>query len=232
MNCFKCNGSYQKKHGKLEFNDHYVGVISLDDADYYECPKCADQLLPTETARLIENKRKELLEEYLQSQPIKDFLSVAETSESLKITRQALHKHKRINNGFIYQTMFSGNKVYLKKSIDLYKKKGDGRFLIKNYPLQEKFVGLQDHAHFGKPIWLQFVTNISESYIAQQDKLFDDKTTFPTKVSTNQWRIGRILVNIHDQEDTLKFNKSYDFTNTSKWSKVNVKKERAQSYIQ
>jgi len=133
MNCFKCNGTYQKKHGELKFNDRYVGVIVVDDAEYYECPKCNDQLLPVQTAKLIENKRKELLEQYLQAQPIKDFLSATKTAESLKITRQALHKHKRINNGFIYQTMFNGNKVYLKESIDLYKKNGDGRFLIKVY---------------------------------------------------------------------------------------------------
>ena len=95
MNCFKCNGSYQKKHGKLKFDDRYIGIIVVDDADYYECPKCDDQLLPVETAKLIENKRKELLEQYLQAQPIKDFSSAAETAESLKIIQA--RKERKMN---------------------------------------------------------------------------------------------------------------------------------------
>jgi predicted DNA-binding protein YlxM (UPF0122 family) len=201
MNCFKCNGSYQKKHGKLKFDDRYIGIIVVDDADYYECPKCDDQLLPVETAKLIENKRKELLEQYLQAQPIKDFLSVAETSESLKITRQALHKHKRINNGFIYQTTFSGNKVYLKKSIDLYKKNGDGRFLISNWFLQERFIDLQRYDEFDIQTWHQIVPS---NFALPINKSFDE-ITVRTKVSPYEWT-GVILGKKHERKDISKFN--------------------------
>jgi len=169
MKCFKCNGAYQIKHGKFKFNDRYVGSIVVDNVDYYECSKCDDQLLPVETAKLIENKRKELLDRYLQEQPIKEFMSAAETAASLNITRQALHKHKRINKGFIYQTTFSGNKVYLKKSIDQYKKNGDGRFLI-NLPSKEQ-CGDFKFGHIEIQGW-DYVQNI-EQYLKSHKTLVD-----------------------------------------------------------
>ena len=39
-------------------------------------------------------------------------------------------KNKRIRQGFIYRTILGGLAVYLKKSVDLYRVKGDGRFLM------------------------------------------------------------------------------------------------------
>ena len=48
----------------------------------------------------------------------------------LGVSRQALHKHRRIRRGFIFQTMFDGKIVYLKQSVFQYMKKGDGRFSL------------------------------------------------------------------------------------------------------
>jgi hypothetical protein len=62
--------------------------------------------------------------------PISAFLSSAETAAVLGISRQALHKHRRISRGFIFQTTFGGSKVYLKESVEHFRKKGDGRFKL------------------------------------------------------------------------------------------------------
>jgi hypothetical protein len=202
MHCFKCDGSYQEKH------------------DYYECPKCDDQLLPADTAKLIENKRKELLERYLQEQPIREFLSAAETAESLKISKQALHKHKRINNGFIYHTLFNGNRVYLKKSIDLYKKKGDGRFLI-NFSPKEK---IADFQHDNVLMW----SHKLRQEMVQRDNLFNYEVGFATKVNSDEW-FAVIGGKKRGQEDAVRFNKSHYI---SKWSKLYAAKKSFQSYIQ
>jgi hypothetical protein len=113
---------YEKRQGPLEIEDRYVGLLKLGSADYYECPDCKDRIYPLDTARAIE--------EILQAQPLCAFLSAADTVALLGITRQALHKNKRIRQGFIYRTSLGGLAVYLKKSVDLYREKGDGRFLL------------------------------------------------------------------------------------------------------
>jgi hypothetical protein len=121
---------YEKRQGPLEIEDRYVGLLKLGSADYYECPDCKDRIYPLDTARAIENEREKITEEILQAQPLYAFLSAAETVALLGITRQALHKNKRIRKGFIYRTSLGGLAVYLKKSVDLYREKGDGRFLL------------------------------------------------------------------------------------------------------
>jgi hypothetical protein len=121
---------YEKIQGPLEIDDRYVGLLKLESADYYECPDCKDRIYALETARGIESVREKITEEILQAQPLNSFLSATDTATLLGITRQALHKNKRIRKGFIYRTSLGGLAVYLKKSVDLYREKGDGRFLL------------------------------------------------------------------------------------------------------
>jgi hypothetical protein len=85
------------------------------------------------TAKRIEERRYEILKQWLQSQPLNAFISATETASILGISRQALHKHKRIRRGFIYCTTFGEKKVrlYLKNSVLQFKKTGDGRFPLR-----------------------------------------------------------------------------------------------------
>lgn len=71
------------------------------------------------------------MDEILQSKPLSAFLSAVEAASALGISRQALHKHRRIRRGFIFQTQFEGKTVYLKRSVELFKTTGDGRFLLR-----------------------------------------------------------------------------------------------------
>ncbi len=60
--------------------------------------------------------------------PLEDFTFASKAAKILNISRQALHKHRRIRRGFIYSIVFCGKKLYHKKSILLFKEQGDGRF--------------------------------------------------------------------------------------------------------
>lgn len=128
MKCLKCDGDYIKREGTLRLPDEYVGSVTVFNVAYLECEKCKDILLPYETAKKLEKAQDLELRRILQSLPLADFLTAAETAGIFKISRQALHKHRRISRGFIYQTQFGGKTVYLKKSVHLFKEKGDGRF--------------------------------------------------------------------------------------------------------
>jgi hypothetical protein len=126
----ECGGMYEKMRGPLEIDDRYVGLLKLESEDYYECPDCKDRIYSLEMARAIENEREKITEEILQAQSLHAFLSAADTAAQLGLSRQALHKNKKIRQGFIYRTSLGGLAVYLKKSVDLYREKGDGRFLL------------------------------------------------------------------------------------------------------
>ena len=128
MNCLECGGTYTKKSESYVLVDPYVRRIIIRGVPYYQCDKCEDILYSEEMAHAIESERNKRIREILSQFPISDFISAAETASILCISRQALHKNRRINHGFIYQTKSCGLTVYLEQSVQQYKKTGDGRF--------------------------------------------------------------------------------------------------------
>jgi hypothetical protein len=128
MRCYKCGGTYIEKSDLYEFVDPYVGPISVQGVPYFRCEKCDDTLFTVEMAQALEDARNNRRQELLNQIPISDFLSASETASLLGISRQALHKNRRIRRGFIHQITFGGATVYLRKSVIQFKKTGDGRF--------------------------------------------------------------------------------------------------------
>ncbi|MEI6314276.1 MAG: hypothetical protein WCO89_05355 [Syntrophus sp. (in: bacteria)] len=112
----------------MEIQDPFIGPMKMEDVDYEECERCKDRIFPLETARAIDKQREALLNEILKKQPLQDFFTAAEAAAELEITKQALHKSRKVRRGFIYHTTLGGMVFYLKKSVYLYKDKGDGRF--------------------------------------------------------------------------------------------------------
>jgi hypothetical protein len=130
MHCNQCGGQYIARQGDLELNDPYVGPFTVEAVEYLECGGCGDLAYSPKTMKKIEKARRSRLENELQSLPLRDFISAAEAASMLGISRQALHKHRRIRRGFIFQTQFSDKTVYLKKSVELFRDTGDGRFQL------------------------------------------------------------------------------------------------------
>jgi len=126
----ECGGEYQKKWGALEIQDPFIGPMKLEDADYEECARCKDRIFPLETARAIDKQREVLLNQIIKKQPLQDFFTAAEAASGLGITKQALHKNRKVRRGFIYHTTLGGMVFYLKQSVALYREKGDGRLLL------------------------------------------------------------------------------------------------------
>jgi len=127
MNCLECGGTYTEKSGIYVLVDPYVGKITIKGVPYYQCDKCEDILYSEAMAQAIESERKKRIHEILSNFPFGDFIGAAETASILEISRQALHKNRRINHGFIYQTKFGGLTAYLRQSVLKYKRTGDGR---------------------------------------------------------------------------------------------------------
>lgn len=128
MKCYNCGNDYVAHNGSLAIRDEYIGVFTVYNLSYMKCGQCGDRLFTPEAAKQIENSRDTALSAAIVSRPIKNFISSSEAAIILGISRQALHKHRRIRRGFIFQTRFDGKKVYLKESVLRFKQTGDGRF--------------------------------------------------------------------------------------------------------
>jgi len=128
MKCYDCNGEFKKKHSSLTLNDGTIGRFNVEDVDYYKCNKCGELLFPEKTSIKIDEKEREVRESLIRNLPISEFISSTDAANFLGISRQAIHKNRRINKGFIYTTEIEGKKFYSRKSIQLYMSTGDGRF--------------------------------------------------------------------------------------------------------
>jgi hypothetical protein len=128
MNCLECGGNYQIRNEPIDLQDEYVGWIETRPAVYFECDNCGDRMLSPDACDAIDEAIDEELDRILQSRPLRDFMTAPEAAEELGISAQALHKHRRIRRGFIFQTKFGGKTVYLKESVRRFKESGDGRF--------------------------------------------------------------------------------------------------------
>ena len=133
MDCLECGATYTEKSGIYSLVDPYVGNIVVQGVSYYQCDNCEDILYSVEMAQAIESERNKRVQEMLNHFPIADFIGAAETASILGISRQALHKNSRINHGFIYQTKCGPITLYLKQSVQQYKKTGDGRFPLHSH---------------------------------------------------------------------------------------------------
>ncbi len=128
MRCYECGGTYQGKNDSLTITDKFIGSLTIQGILYYQCDTCGDILYTEEMSLAIEAERNRRIQEVLVRFPLGDYLSSSQTCALLEISRQALHKNRRIQRGFIYQTKIGESLVYLKPSVLLFKETGDGRF--------------------------------------------------------------------------------------------------------
>jgi len=175
MNCYQCGGVYEAKSDSLEIFDFYVGKIEVQGILYYQCRNCHDILYTEEMSRAIETERNRRIHKLLNQFPLADFVSSTKAASMLGISRQALHKHRRINHGFIHQTKFAGITVYLKQSVLRFKRNGDGRV-----PLQS-----QMYSHPSKYVKHTSMTGIPASY-KLNPRLIEPMNPFLQEKSVNQ----------------------------------------------
>ncbi|MDZ7697089.1 MAG: hypothetical protein U5R49_09280 [Deltaproteobacteria bacterium] len=146
MRCNQCGGHYLTKHDNLEQTDEYLGHFTVKAVEYLQCDRCGDLAYPPKTIKEIEKTRHAALEEKLQSLPLRDFVSSTKAAAMLGISRQALHKHRRIRRGFIFQAQFDDRKAYLKASVKRFEETGDGRFPLVEPERESKYSRNQDMA--------------------------------------------------------------------------------------
>ncbi|MCK4818162.1 helix-turn-helix domain-containing protein [bacterium] len=132
MKCYSCGGNYLEHFGSVSLHDDIIGNYCIYNIQYYKCSKCGTLLFSEKTVLKIEEKESEIRDKLIRQLPISEFILASEAAKILDISRQALHKHRRIRRGLIYSISFGGKKVYHKRSVLLFKERGDGRFKLSN----------------------------------------------------------------------------------------------------
>lgn len=185
MKCYDCGGEYTMEAGTLRLNDKLIGDFEVQDVKYFKCNKCSEFLFPEDTLKAIEIeeclKKKKLIEE----QPICEFIGATEAAKILGISRQAIHKHRRIRRGFIYSTVCDGRKAYHKKSVKIFKKTGDGRFPLVQQPNEPlvKYVIVNQTGRGSNPT---IDTTSAEEYTHQELLAWHSNTTLGDKSYVRQ----------------------------------------------
>lgn len=128
MRCLECDSQYVEKVGTIAITSDYVGDYRVENVKYFECPVCGKRLFPKETAIKISEKEKGIQRELIKKLPVGDFIPATEAAKVLGKSRQALHKNRRIRKGFVYFIERGGKRLYHKKSVEMFKQSGDGRF--------------------------------------------------------------------------------------------------------
>ncbi len=128
MKCGSCGAELVSVAGPLRLSDGFVGPYVANVRDHLECAVCGEILIPGEAAAVVDAARLRRLEELLLTRPLGDFVTASQAAEMLGVSRQALHKNRRVRNGFIFHVRFGENVLYLQQSVELFKELGDGRF--------------------------------------------------------------------------------------------------------
>jgi predicted DNA-binding protein YlxM (UPF0122 family) len=137
MRCLECSSFFVSKRGDLKVSDPIVGDFIVPDVEYELCEGCGEELYSPATLEAIENAEENLKNELLFKKPLQDFITATEAAKILNISRQAIHKHRRIRRGFIHFVKYMGKSLYHKKSVELYKETGDGRFSLAPQKMKE-----------------------------------------------------------------------------------------------
>lgn len=131
MKCYACGNNYVEYTGTLELPSKILGDFTVENVVYFKCSHCEDIMLPDAAWRVADQEERRRIENFLSNLPLNKFIGASKAASILKMSRQALHKHRRIRRGFIYSVVHEGKILYHNDSVKLFKETGDGRFQLK-----------------------------------------------------------------------------------------------------
>lgn len=144
MRCALCDNKVVKIKGSADFEVRSLGKISVPNLEYFECTACGDQLFTSEQSKkayeYIANEEQDLINKL----PIGQFISANAAAGLLGITKQAFSKHPKIRSGMIFSAVIGDRKYYHKKSVELFKEAGNGKFLLAQPQLEFKTISLDE----------------------------------------------------------------------------------------
>lgn len=138
MKCYACGNNFIEHTGSLELPSKILGTFIVDNVSFLKCSQCQEIMLPDKAWQIADQAENSQIEKFLSNLPVKSFIGASMAATILEMSRQALHKHRRIRRGFIYSVLHEGKTLYHEESVKLFKKTGDGRFPLKKETTQKE----------------------------------------------------------------------------------------------
>ncbi len=125
--CIECGQEMTLVRKQLVMSFRFLGLVTVPDSESFEC-SCGESYLPPDTAARVDQatvaKRRQLIGDL----PLSAFVESAEAEHILGVSKQALHKNRRVRKGLVYSTEMAGRRLYVRRSVELFARTGDGRF--------------------------------------------------------------------------------------------------------
>ncbi len=131
MKCYNCGEKYTEHTGSLELPSKILSSFTVTNVTYYKCQKCNEIILTDSAWDIADKEENRIISQIVSSLPFNKFINASKAAEILGMTRQAIHKHRRIRRGFIYSSSHDGKIYYHIDSVNLFKNTKDGRFPLK-----------------------------------------------------------------------------------------------------
>ena len=129
MKCAFCNSKLIKTKGSVKFNTRSLGSISVPNLNFLECTTCGEKLLEPKESDKAVSFISDMEQELINKLPISEFLSANESALLLGISKQAFSKHPK--KALIYSAKIGNKSYYHRKSVELLRTTGNGKFLLK-----------------------------------------------------------------------------------------------------
>ncbi len=165
MKCALCNSNLVSKSGEIDFNTRSLGKVFVPNLKYLECKGCGEKLLTPKESDKVTEYLTNREQEQINKLSIAEFITANQAAEILKITKQAFSKHPRVKRGLIYSAKIGDRKYYNKKSVELFREKDNGKYLLRSPKKPVRKYSL------GNLIKVEFPTRTEDSIELKDQKL-------------------------------------------------------------
>ena len=138
VKCMECGGE-MRSSDVYHCHDEFIGDFDVPAGkeEYYRCPECDSEIVEFALMKRIEQVEQERIEQLLldsvdgnMKRYKENLIRNHELVSALGKSRQAIQQDGRIKTLIFHHIAKNGEILYWKKSVDLYKTKGDGRFSL------------------------------------------------------------------------------------------------------
>ncbi len=130
MNCSLCNSKTRHKKKDYVHKSKIIGEVLVPAIELRECRGCGNIKLSSEACDEVRNYVAEQEQNAIATLPADGLISAGQAAAILEVTKQAFSKNSKLKRGFVYSVMIGEKRAYFRSSVELFKKTGDGRFLI------------------------------------------------------------------------------------------------------
>lgn len=137
--CYNC-GKEMRSDNQYRWHDDFLGEFAIDcQPEEYSYCDCGEEQLAYSLCLRIEQEEQNRISQAIMNmahnnlERLDELVATSRDLESImNVSRQAISKNGKLKT-LVYHITFKGKIYYLKESVNLFKKKGDGRFDLSPY---------------------------------------------------------------------------------------------------